>query len=57
MKAEEKVLSKTVLPLAVVVGCGDSRLLNTRLEDLGSFRAARLEIGEVWCRGPSHDLA
>lgn len=43
MKSEEKVLSKTDLPLAVVVGYGDSRWMSTRLEDPGSFRAARLE--------------
>ena len=42
--SEEKVLSKTALQLAAVVGCGGSRWLSTRSEDLGSFRAARLEI-------------
>lgn len=43
-KSVERVLSKTALPLAVAVGCGDSRWLSIRLEDLDSFRAAHLEI-------------
>ena len=57
VKFEENVSSKSAGLLAVVVDYGDSRWLSTRSEDLGSFRAARLEILEAWCKGLSHGSA